>query len=191
VEILMKISVYGLINRKDRFWSMLDLRQTGKYAKEHQQKQSILARFRSRRYGPEETPSSKPPEYTSRRHSSIGYDPKNNAAFTTEEPSTINSILPTSGVKKQFTDSDGTVIIYHNAYLSNFWNVLDLTAILAYWVNFALLQYSYPWCSFFKAWAAMRCLRLLFITEGTSVNMFSSVLVIIDGINLNITLARS
>lgn len=176
VEILMKIFVYGLVNTKDRFWSVLDFRDTGVYAKEHQQKQSILARFRSRRYGPEEIPSTEPPEYTSRRHSSIGYDPKNNTAFTAEEPSATSGILATSRVKQQFTDSDGTVVIHHNAYLSSFWNILDLTTILAYWINFALLQYEYPWCSFFKAWSAMRCLRLLFLTEGTSVKMASMLL---------------
>ncbi|KAH8553006.1 Ion transport protein-domain-containing protein [Umbelopsis sp. PMI_123] len=121
------------------------------------------------RYGPDGIPGSPLPAYTEHRHSSVGVGNSTTPYIKGELPVP----LATKSSEKYLTDSDGTLIIYHSAYLASVTNTLDLMVVIAYWIDFALMHYEYPWCSFFKGIAAMKCLNLLYITEGTSVIMRS------------------
>ncbi|KAI8381166.1 Ion transport protein-domain-containing protein [Radiomyces spectabilis] len=46
---------------------------------------------------------------------------------------------------------------------------MDCVSIISYWIDFALMVHQYPYCSLFKALAALRPLRLLCIFPGTAV----------------------
>ncbi|CEP10750.1 hypothetical protein [Parasitella parasitica] len=64
--------------------------------------------------------------------------------------------------------------VTHRSFLSSFANIIDLISVTSYWIDFITVLYlsrrPYP---IFQAFAATRLLRLLVITEGTSVIMKS------------------
>ncbi|KAL9554146.1 hypothetical protein MBANPS3_002946 [Mucor bainieri] len=64
--------------------------------------------------------------------------------------------------------------VTHKSFLSNLPNVIDLISVTSYWIDLATVLYlgkrPYP---IFQAFAATRLLRLLVITEGTTVIMKS------------------
>lgn len=167
----MKIIVYGFAGSMNSVWSIFNLQQSNRRAMAVEENQTFLAGQLQMRYGPNGIPGSPRPSANARRHSSIGYDPGISTEFLNEEPPATLSILPTEILEKKITDNDGTIIIYHVAYLTSFGNMLDFVVVIAFWIDFILIQFSYPWCSFFKGIAAMRCLKLLFLTNGTSVSI--------------------
>ncbi|KAG1114760.1 hypothetical protein G6F42_014107 [Rhizopus arrhizus] len=64
--------------------------------------------------------------------------------------------------------------VAHKSFLSNLPNIIDLVSVTSYWIDLATVLYlgrrPYP---IFQAFAAARLLRLLVITEGTTVIMKS------------------
>ncbi|KAL7311607.1 calcium channel protein [Mucor circinelloides] len=64
--------------------------------------------------------------------------------------------------------------VAHQSFLSNLPNIIDLVSVTSYWIDLATVLYlgrrPYP---IFQAFAAARLLRLLVITEGTTVIMKS------------------
>lgn len=167
----MKIIVYGFAGSMNSIWSIFNLHQSNRRTMAVEETQNFLAGQLQMRYGPNGIPGSPRLSANARRHSSIGYDPRISTEFLNEEPPAALSILPTEILEKNVTDNDGTIIIYHEAYLTTFGNILDFVVVIAFWIDFILIQFSYPWCSFFKGIAAMRCLKLLFLTNGTSVSI--------------------
>lgn len=63
----------------------------------------------------------------------------------------------------------GCLKVTHMAYCSSFSNVIDLLVITSYWIDLTLMLSSHDTFSLFKTLAAARILRLVMITEGTSV----------------------
>ncbi|KAI9312156.1 Ion transport protein-domain-containing protein [Dichotomocladium elegans] len=64
----------------------------------------------------------------------------------------------------------------HRAYLSGFANWMDVVALSSYWIDLGLMVNAYPYCSLFKALAAMRPLRLAVFFKGIS-NILRSLLI--------------
>ncbi|KAI8579947.1 hypothetical protein K450DRAFT_239855 [Umbelopsis ramanniana AG] len=169
LEMIIKIIVYGFINFNDGLWSLFYFWKSSKGNGEAKDNLEELPGQRQQRFGPNEIPVSPMPLFTSHPRSSVDLG-KFNVPNIDEEP------LPALAGKRSekcLTDDDGILVIYHNVYLSSGTNILDLVVVVAYWVDFILIHFDYPWCSFFKGIAAMKCFKLLFLTEGTSVIMQS------------------
>jgi hypothetical protein len=168
LEMFMKIIVYGFINFNDSLWSGFAFWNSRKRNREAKENLNMLASQRQQRYGPNGNPGSPMPPYTEHRRSSVEVG-RSNLPYIKEGP------LPPSTSKppeKYLTDEDGMLVIYHDAYLSSAANIGDLVVVVAYWIDFVLTQFQYPWCSFFKGIAAMKCFKLLYLTEGTSVSSY-------------------
>ncbi|KAG2185318.1 hypothetical protein INT44_002108 [Umbelopsis vinacea] len=169
LETIIKIIVYGFINFSDRLWSGLFFWKSSKLNGEAKDNLEVLPGQRQQRYGPNGIPGSPMPSFTEQPSSAVDLGVFN-PTYIKEEPLPPLSGKPTD---KCLTDEDGILVIYHDAYLSSITNILDLLVVVAYWVDFILIHYNYPWCSFFKGIAAMKCFKLLFITQGTSAIMQS------------------
>lgn len=58
----------------------------------------------------------------------------------------------------------------HAPFFSSYYNRLDGIVVMSYWVDFAFMMVGIQDVYIFKALSALRPLRLLTLTEGTSVS---------------------
>lgn len=72
------------------------------------------------------------------------------------------------------SDADDFLKVNHESYLSSVANVVDIVSIISYWIDVVMISFfdQQPW-SVFQALGATRLLRILVITEGTTVIMAS------------------
>ncbi|KAL0076809.1 Ion transport protein-domain-containing protein [Phycomyces blakesleeanus] len=84
-----------------------------------------------------------------------------------------NCIRRLRGLSRNLHDNDqkeeeDKIELEHKAYLNKFGNILDLTSIVCYWIDFGFMLHGYRYFTLFKTLGATRPLRLLLIFPGTA-----------------------
>lgn len=91
----------------------------------------------------------------------------------TAEQQVLASLTPYPHQNKEHSDVD-FLKVSHSSFLSTISNIVDLISVSSYWIDLLTVVClgRRPW-SVFQAFAAIRLLRLLTLTEGTTVIMTS------------------
>ena len=153
LEIIAKVIVYGLFFDRDGF-------QWRKWApKEFQRFIDSLSSKRSTGDSLRKTHSL---SHVNSVHSRTSISEKHNAPTNTPAP----AIEPT---RASLAGTEGSPA--HAPFFASYYNRLDGIVVFSYWVDFAFMMTGIQQVYIFKAMSALRPLRLLSLTEGTSVSV--------------------
>jgi len=79
-------------------------------------------------------------------------------------------LTPIAGKAAEARHTEATIRPAHAPFFSSYYNRLDALAMVGYWIDLAFMLIGIRDVYVFKAISALRPLRLLSLTEGTSVS---------------------